>query len=340
MKEENRMRTGVLGLGATTLGVTGWLALAGVLMLVPGNVDRGSQELVLNLLIWIGVAQAWNIIGGIAGQMSLGNSVFVGVGGYTVAMLMLEAGSAWPVAVLGGGLLSALIAWLVAFPLLRLSGVYFTIGSSALALIALAWMVTWVWTGESRGLTVPLDAVPDREVKFRVTAALAVLVCLVVFLLLRSRFGLRLMAVRDDEGAAAALGVSARVVKRRAWVLSAFLTGLMGGAVTLNQVYIEPNSMFGLTWVVTALVMVVVGGLGTLWGPVVGAFVVYYLIDRSLEAQPVLQALLSGVLVILVILLAPQGIVGLARQGLTAVWPRRPAPEVAGDGRAVGSAAR
>jgi branched-chain amino acid transport system permease protein len=321
---KDRTQSGALGLGTgrTMLGLAGWLALAGVLMLVPGNVDRGTQELLLSLLIWIGVAQSWNIIGGIGGQMSLGNSVFVGIGGYTVAMLMIEAEVGWPLSVLTGGLLSAAIAWLVAFPLLRLSGVYFTIGSSALALIALSWMVTWVWTGESRGLTVPLQAVPDRELKFRVTAALAILTCVVVFLLLRSTFGLRLMAVRDDEGAAAALGVSGRVVKRRAWVLSAFFTGLMGGAVTLNQVYIEPNSMFGLTWVVTALVMVIVGGLGTLWGPVVGAFVIYYLIDRSLEGQPVLQALLSGVLVIVVIVLAPQGIVGLTRQGVTALRSR------------------
>ncbi len=334
-----RTQSGAIAAGSakTLLGVAGWLALAGALMLVPGNVDRGSQELLLNLLIWIGVAQAWNIIGGIGGQMSLGNSVFVGVGGYTVAMLMLEAGVGWPLSVLAGGLLAAAIAWVVAFPLLRLSGVYFTIGSSALALIALAWMVTWVWTGESRGLTVPLDAVPDRELKFRVTAGLAVLTCLAVFLLLRSTFGLRLMAVRDDEGAAAALGVSARVVKRRAWVLSAFLTGLMGGAVTLNQVYIEPNSMFGLTWVVTALVMVIVGGLGTLWGPVVGAFVVYYLIDRSLEGQPVLQALLSGVLVVLVIVLAPQGIVGLMRQGMAALRFRREGRDAPVEGRAVES---
>lgn len=319
-----RGEAGVLAasLRGTLGGLLGWVAIAALLMLVPGNVDRGTQELVLNLLIWIGVAQAWNIIGGIGGQMSLGNSVFVGAGGYTAAMLMLKAGTAWPLAVLAGAVLAALIAWLVAFPLLRLSGVYFTIGSSALALIALSWMVTWVWTGESRGLTVPLDAVPDRELKFQVTAAFAVLTCAVVFVVLRSTFGLRLMAVRDDEGAAAALGVSGRVVKRRAFVLSAFLTGLMGGAVTLNQVYIEPNSMFGLKWVVTALVMVIIGGMGTLWGPVVGAFVIYYLIDRSLEAQPVLQALLSGILVIIVIVLAPQGVVGIVRSGVAAVRGR------------------
>ena len=306
----------------TWLGAAGWIAALIVLVLLPGNVSRGTQEILLNLLIWIAIAQAWNIIAGIGGQLSLGHSVFIGAGGYTVAMSVLKAGLPWPVAILLGGVISAVLAWLLSYPLLRLSGVYFTIGSAAVALIGLAWMVTWSWTGESRGLYIPLDAVPSRAVVFQVVAGLAVVTCLVTFLLLRSTFGLRLMAVRDDEGAAAALGVSTRSVKRQAWVLSAFFTGLVGGAISLNQVFIEPNSMFGLDWVVTALVMVVVGGLGTVAGPIVGAFVIYYLVDRALEGQPVLQALLSGVLVIAVIELAPDGIVGIVRRGISAISQR------------------
>ncbi|WP_205473580.1 branched-chain amino acid ABC transporter permease [Nocardioides sp. SYSU D00038] len=312
-------RTAALGLALT-------VAVTLVLWSVPGRVDRNTQDLLLNLLIWIGVAQAWNIIGGIGGQLSLGHSVFIGAGGYTSAMLLLKTDLGWPVALVGAGLVSAALAWVVAFPLLRLSGVAFTIGSSALALAALAWMVTWTWTGESRGLTVPLDAVPDREAKFRLIAVLAVLTCVVAVLVLRSSFGLRLMAVRDDERAAAALGVPAEVVKRRAFLLSAGLTGLVGAAVSLNQVYIEPNSMFGLTWVVTALVMVVVGGSGTAEGPVLGAFVIYYLVNRSLEDQPMVQAILSGVLVIVVIVVAPRGIAGLLRSGVAWIRGRRTAP--------------
>lgn len=316
----------------TAAGLALAVAVLAVLLLLPGRVERGTQEIVLNLLIWVGVAQAWNIVGGINGQLSLGHSVFVGAGGYTVAMLVIKGGLGWPVALLGGAALAGLLALAVSFPLLRLSGVYFTIGSSAVALGALAWMVTWVWTGESRGLNIPLDAVPDRAVKFRVVAAVAVLTCTVAYLVLRTTFGLRLMAVRDDESAAAQLGVSPARVKRQAFVLSAVLTGLVGGTVALNQVSIEPNSMFGLKWTVTALVMVIVGGMGTTWGPVVGAFVIYYLVDRSLEDQPVVQALLSGVLVIAVIVVAPDGVVGLLRTGyarLRALATRSPATQAA-----------
>ena len=306
----------------TWLGLAGWVAVLVFLVLLPGNVPRGTQEILLNLLLWIGLAQAWNIIGGIGGQLSLGHSVFVGVGGYTLAMFVLKADAGWPVGAILGGALSGALAWLLSFPLLRLSGVYFTIGSAAVALIAQAWMVTWTWTGESRGVTIPLGAVPGRAVAFQVIAVLAVVTCVVAFVVLRSTFGLRLMAVRDDEGAASALGVSTRAVKRHALVLSAILTGLLGGAIALNQVSIQPNSMFALEWVVTALVMVVVGGMGTVSGPIIGAFVIYYLVDRALEGQPVLQALFSGVLVIAVIELAPDGIVGLLRKGAHAVAGR------------------
>jgi branched-chain amino acid transport system permease protein len=295
-------------------GLVMWLFFLGVLLYLPGHISRGTQEILLSLLIWVGVAQAWNIIGGIGGQLSLGNSVFVGAGGYAAAMLIIKAGLAWSLALVLAGLISAAIAYVLSFPLLRLSGVYFTIGSAAVALAALAWMVTWEWTGQSQGLNISLDDVPDRNLKFQVIASLAILICIVVFLILRSTFGLRLMAVRDDESAAGALGVSPRHVKQRAFVLSAFLTGLMGAAVAFNQVSIEPKSMFSLTWVVTALVMVIVGGMGTLWGPVIGAFVIYYVVDRALEGQPVLQALLSGVLIIIVISVAPNGFVGLIEQ--------------------------
>lgn len=304
------------------LGLIVWLIVLGLLLILPGQIPRGTQELLLSLLIWIGIAQSWNLIGGIAGQLSLGHSVFVGAGGYTLGMLVSRAGTGWLLSLVLAGLLSAVLAWLVSYPLLRLSGVYFTIGSSAVALIAIAWMVTWDWTGESRGLNIPLDAVPDRITKFRMIATLAVLTCVVVYLVLRSTFGLRLMAVRDDEGAAAALGVSARGVKRKAFVLSGLMTGLMGAAVAINQVSIEPNSMFSLTWVVTALVMVIVGGMGTTVGPIVGAFVIYYLVDRALDGQPVLQALLNGVLVIAVIVVAPNGLTGLAQSVWSALQAR------------------
>ena len=107
----------------TWLGLAGWAAVLVVLLLLRGAVPRGTQEIMLNLLLWIGLAQAWNLIGGIGGQPSLGHSVSVGAGGYTVAMAVLHRGTPWPVALLLGGLVSGALAWLLSYPLLRLSGV-------------------------------------------------------------------------------------------------------------------------------------------------------------------------------------------------------------------------
>ena len=297
----------------TWLGLAGWAVLLAVLLLLPGNVPRGTQEILLNLLLWVGIAQAWNLIGGIGGQLSLGHSVFIGTGGYTLAMAVLKADMPWPAALLLGGVLSGALAWLLSFPLLRLSGVYFTIGSSAVALIAQAWMVTWTWTGESRGLTIPLAAVPDRAVAFQVDRG-------------AGRPRVRGHVRRAALHLRPAVDGGARRRGRRRGAGRVHPRGQAAGAGAQR----DPHRPAGRChrpqpgvhrahldvrpdWVVTALVMVVVGGMGTVAGPVIGAFVIYYLVDRALESEPVLQALLSGVLVIAVIVVAPDGIVGVLR---------------------------
>ena len=300
-------------------GAAVWVVLGAVLMLLPGSLDRGAQETLLTLLMWVALAQAWNIVGGISGQMSLGHSVFVGAGGYAAAMLTIKAGVPWWLGLVGAVVLSMALAWLISFPLLRLSDVYFTIGSSAVALVAMGWMVTWGWTGESRGLNIPFELLPEKATVFRLMALCAVATSLVAHAVLHSSFGLRLMAVRDDEGAAEALGTTPRRVKRQAFVLSGLLTGLTGGVVAYNQVSINPTNMFSLDWVVMMLVMAIVGGLGTVWGPVTGAVVMFYVLDRALAGQPMLAAVLTGLLLIVVISLFPGGLVEMVRRAWSAV---------------------
>lgn len=307
-------------------GAAVWIALGVVLILLPAVLGRGTQETLLTLLMWVALSQAWNIVGGISGQMSLGHSVFVGAGGYAAAMLTIEAGSPWWLALVGGAVVAGVLGWVVSFPLLRLSDVYFTIGSAAVALIAMSWMVTWQWTGESRGLNIPFGLLPDTDTVFRLMVLCAVLTSLVAHAVLHSSFGLRLMAVRDDEGAAEALGTNPRRVKRQAFVLSGVLTGLTGGVIAFNQVSINPTNMFSLDWVVMMLVMAIVGGLGTVWGPVLGAVVMFYVLDRALAGQPMVAAVLTGILLIAVISLFPGGLVEVVRRARTAVAKRLPTP--------------
>ena len=300
----------------TWLGLAGWVVVLVVLLLLPGNVSRGTQEILLNLLLWVGIAQAWNIIGGIGGQLSLGHSVFVGTGGYTLAMFVIKAGMPWPAALLLGGVLSGALAWLLSYPVA--------------APVRRLLHHRLLRRGPDRpGLDGDLD-VDRREPgaehparrrprpgrAFQVIAALAVLACVVTFVVLRSTFGLRLMAVRDDEAAAAALGVSTRRSSGRPWCSAR--SSPVCWAVPSPSTRSPSSRTRCSAWT----------GWSPRWswsssaawarvaGPVIGAFVIYYLVDRALESQPVLQALLSGVLVIAVIVLAPNGIVGvLARRG-------------------------
>ena len=170
-------------------------------------------------------------------------------------------------------------------------------------------MINWRYTGATGGLYLPGGPLPDPLTLYYLAVALLVLTTATVGLLVRSRFGLRLMAVRDDEDAAAELGVNGFTVKLVALTISAFFTGLAGTLVALQKISLEPYSAFSITWAVNMIVMCVVGGLSTLAGPIVGALVIFGLQQLLLDFQT-LSTLLMGILLIAIIRLAPDGLAG------------------------------
>ena len=271
-------------------------------------------SLYFTVMTLVALAQSWNIIGGLGGQFSLANHAFVGVGAYTVAMLLLKTGIPVTIAIVAAGFLSAVVAAIAALPLFRLRGVYFSVGSLAVALAIQAWMINWNYTGASTGLNIPIAQIPQSDGLYRIATILAVGATLGVYLLLRGQFGLRLMAVRDDEDAATGLGVRGFAVKAAALMLSAFIAGVAGALIALNQISIEPTTMFGLGFTVNMIVMAIVGGLGTTWGPVIGVLVVYEGIQQQLQSSPSLSAILTGALLIVIIRFAPGGLLDLARR--------------------------
>lgn len=299
-----------------------------VLLAVQGGLSRYQQDLYTTVLLYAGMATAWNIIGGVAGQFSLANSAFVGAGAYSTAMLLAHARTGTAAALGGAVLVAALLGLAVGLSLFRLRGVYFTVGSLAVALGVQAWMTTWSYTGAATGLSVPLAAVPDPAVLCRMALGAAAASLAVVVAIRGTRYGLRLVAVRDDEEVADALGVPPLRMKLTAMVVSAALTGLLGGVYALQQVTIEPFSAFSLTWSINMIVMAVVGGLGTTWGPVVGTVVVHRGIVVLLEDHPTVSTALTGLLLVAIIRFAPRGLLGcladaarLLRRGR---WPRLP----------------
>jgi branched-chain amino acid transport system permease protein len=275
----------------------------------PFFVGDYGLTLGFTLCIYATMATAWNLIGGYGGQFSLGHGLFVGAGAYTVGVLLAHTQLPVAATVPIGGIVAGVMAALAGLPLLRLRAAYFSVGSLGVALAGLSWMINWRYTGATGGLYLPTDGIPDSLALYYLALGLLVATLATVALLVRSRFGLRLMAVRDDEDAAAELGVNGFTVKLAAFTISAFFTGLAGALVALQKLSLEPYSAFSMGWAVSMIVMSVLGGLSTLAGPVVGAVVIYGL-QQLLQDFQTLSTLLVGVLLIAIVCLAPDGLVG------------------------------
>ena len=265
---------------------------------------------VLQIFMWIALAGSWNLISGLTGYVSFGHVAFFGAGAYTGAILIATAGWPWPLAALAGGLGAVVLALVIGYPCLRLKGPYFAIAMLGLNEVLRA-LVSYFegLTGGGNGLSLPtLDA--TRPIYY-VMLALAAAVTGGVYLILTSRFGLRLMTIREDEVAAEAMGVDTFHHKLLAFVLSSIGPGVAGALTARDQGYIEPISVFPLAITVTMIVMALFGGKGTVWGPVLGAVVLFVVQEIVWARYPYVHPLLFGAIIVAVVLLMPRGILGL-----------------------------
>jgi branched-chain amino acid transport system permease protein len=259
---------------------------------------------------YVTLAQAWNLIGGYGGQFSLGHAMFVGIGSYATALLLIHTSlPLWSTVVLSG-LVASVIAAVAAIPLLRLRSVYFAVGTLGVSLAALSWMINWGYSGKTSGLNIPTSVFLSFDDLYYAAGSLAVFTTAAVFLISRSPYGLRLMSVRDDEDAAAELGVDGFRVKLAAFALSAFFVGVAGALIAIQKLNLEPNSAFSLTFTTNMIIMAVIGGLGTVAGPVIGSFLIFEL-QQQLQSYQDWSALITGLLLVAIIRVAPGGIWGL-----------------------------
>lgn len=305
----------------TTQWVIGTLIVFVVGYAMTGVLTRGVLNQYTNLLLLMTLALAWNLVGGFGGQFSLGHSIFVGVGGYATAVILTYFTKLplIPVIIISG-VISSFIGVLLAYPMLRLRGPYLAVGSLGVAMAAYGWMINWKFTNRSSSYQVPVSLSVAEIYQYALVLA-AVAVLAVVFLV-RSPLGLRLVSLRDNEQGAASLGVRRVRTLVPVWALSGFLAGLMGsltgiqaGQLTVDQVFIVQISL-------DAAIVCVIGGLGTISGPIVGAIFVFYL-QFSTKQYSSMAYIIEAVVVILVVRFFPGGIMGLLTQLVGLVTRRK-----------------
>jgi branched-chain amino acid transport system permease protein len=304
------------------LGPAPWLAaLAAVLLLAPGLAGRGALNDLWSVAFFIVLASAWNLLGGFAGQISLGYSAFVGIGAYTTVLLADRGWNPWltlPVA----AALSVVFSVVVGLPTFRLRGPYFSIATIGVGEAVRVIASGVQFTGGSSGLRMPAGDFHFLSNYFGMVALALFTVGLVEWIR-RNAFGKALDAIRQDIDAAEALGIHSTRYKLLAHAVSAGLVGAAGGLFAMNFQYISPGSVFDFRLSLSIVLMPIVGGIGTLIGPVLGAVLFGYL-QLKLLASPALQDVnlfIYGGLLMLVMLFEPRGMVGLWER-LRRVWRR------------------
>jgi branched-chain amino acid transport system permease protein len=301
-----------------------WRPLAigiGVLVLVAFPLVSTNlylqNMLILTFLLAVG-ATGWNVMGGYAGYISLGNSVFIGIGGYTTAVLAAKFDVPVILGCLAGGLVSGAAAALLSLVTRRTRGMYFIIVT--FAALMLVGLVARLWspvTGGSQGLAMPLptwDLAYQNWPFYYGLLALLILSIAVSWQIRRSKLGTGLFAIQDDEDKAAGLGIRTAAYKMVGFVVSSILVGIAGGIYAYYISFLNPSGMFDIVTSVLMLLAALLGGRGTLWGPVLGAFIIEPLAELTTtnlggaNAGAIRLLLFAGILLIVVLFL-PKGIV-------------------------------
>ena len=296
-----------------------WLAVLALLGL-PAVLNSYALTIFILILFYGFLGQAWNIVGGYTGQLSAGHAAFVGVGAYTSAMLSSEYGVTPWLGMFAGAVLASGLGAIIGYLGFRfgLRGFYFVLLTVAFAEVCRILVSNIDALGGALGLYITFTGNPrqfqfqDQRVYYYVALALMLAATGVAALIERRRFGIYLTAIREDEGACEALGVDTFKYKMLAMVVSSFLTGLGGTFYAFYLFSLQPSTVFGIPLSVEIIIRPIIGGAGTLLGPILGSFILTPLAELSRQyfGQSGLHGahlIVYGVLLISVVLFLPQG---------------------------------
>ncbi len=298
--------------------VVGLTILVAVLVGVPWFGSPVVTQFGINVLILATLAQGWNIIGGYTGYPSFGNSVFFGLGAYGVGIAMATYGQPFWVGMLLGLAMAVVFAFALGVPVLRLKGHYFAIATLGLAQVMTAIISNVPIAGQNVGLVLPL--LKSEVLFYELALGLLVLATLTIFWLSRSRFGFGLIAIRENEEAAAVMGVNTTLYKVLAFALSAAFTGLAGGIYAYYITFIDPAGVFDISLNVKMIIMAVFGGPGSVLGPVVGAVILSVVSEVLASKVTSIASLFFGVVIVVAVVFMPRGIADLMRKFKRSGW--------------------
>lgn len=298
-----------------------WLLFLVLLLLPLSHPSSNTVRLLFSTSVWIVAGIGWNLLGGLTGQVSFGFAVFYGLGAYVTAM-MINAGRSPYFAFLGGIAIAVLASFFVGMPTFRLRGPYFAIATIGVGEATRVIMNNLDITGGASGYRI-LEKRAFNQIEHYYSAIVLMAIALVISsLILRSKFGLALRAIKLDEDAAAALGVNPFLSKLWIHAIAAGLTGVAGGLYARYHAFIYPGDVFAFQTSIYILLIPVIGGIGTVWGPVLGG-IVFGIVEEELVVHfPNIHLLLYGSLLILIVLLEPDGLLGLLHR-LARLFRRR-----------------
>ena len=285
------------------------------------------RHVMIMIFLYGALATAWNILAGYCGQISLGHAVYFGLGAYASTLLVREAALTPWLGMLAGAALAVIVSQAIGYPVFRLRGHYFAIATIGFGEIVQTIVLNWDRVGGARGLFVPIKR-PDNLLNFQFHESKAYYYYIALGLLVlalgatrwieRSRRGYYFRAIREDQDAAASLGVPVAREKHAAMAVSAALTALGGTFWAQYVLFIDPESVFPLSLSILICLVAVLGGVGSLWGPLLGAAVLVPLSEGTRVllggTGKALDLVIYGVLIMLIAVFQPAGLIGLGRE--------------------------
>ncbi len=296
-----------------------------VIALLPLAIKSNNfRHIMILFVLFAGLGEAWNIITGYAGQTSFGHAAFFGIGAYTSAVFVWKFGILPWYGLLAGGIIALVVASIVSYPAFKLSGHYFAIATLAIGEIILQVFVSWDYVAGATGIMIPMKErgllnmqfhPRNKLAYFYIIFALFVFVLIITYLVESSKMGFYLKTIRESHEAARALGINTTRYKLYAMGISAFLTAILGGFYAQYVMYIDPFMVFPLSISMQIVLLTVLGGLGNIFGPIIGAAI---LIPLSQYTRIIfggtgmgLDLIIFGLLVVVIACYQPHGLVGL-----------------------------